>query len=206
VDVLLFGKEASLERWRGRAFWPAAERGPTRECSRDAYERVIAQEPPGEPIAGGPHRRAAEAILRYDIFPSRIVRRVVAREPLQVGDVVGAEYRLLPGVRIFFASRVTEVFDEARGGVWHTGFSYRTLEHHPELGEETFSVEKELATGAVAVALRSWSRPGTWLARVGAPLVRRMQVGASHAALDHLGRGVVSGSPSATRVSSHVAT
>lgn len=39
-----------------------------------------------------------------------------------LGDVVGAEYSLMPGVRLFFACRVTETFDEEQGGVWRTGF------------------------------------------------------------------------------------
>jgi uncharacterized protein (UPF0548 family) len=87
---------------------------------------------------------------------------------------------------MFFASRVVAVLDAEHAGWWRTGFTYRTLAHHPELGEETFSVEKEVATGRVRVALRSWSRPGMWLSRLFAPVLRRVQVGASHAALDHL--------------------
>ena len=72
-------------------------------------------------------------------------------------------------------------------GTWHrAGLTYRTLVGHPELGEETFAVEKELATGRVRVALRSWSRPGTVLAKVFLPFVRRMQVSASRRSLDHL--------------------
>src|SRR5688572_27175213 len=112
MDVLLFGKSASLARWRDRPYWPAAERGSTAECNRDTYERVIAHEPPGPPVEDGPHRRAAAAILAYDIFPPRIVQRVVARTPIELGDAIGAEYSLIPGVRIFFASRVFEIFDE----------------------------------------------------------------------------------------------
>ena len=50
---------------------------------------------------------------------------------------------------------------------------------HPEFGEETFSVEKDMATGRVIVALRSWSRPGTVLAMLCPPWVRRQQVRAS---------------------------
>ena len=137
----------------------------------------------GLPVDDGPHRRAAAAILAYDIFPH--IRAVIRRAPVQVGDTVGALYR----GRIFFASRVIEVLDGVGArddGWWITGFTYRTLARHPELGEETFSVEKELATGRVRVALRSWSRPGLWITRLTAPLLRRVQVGASRAALAHL--------------------
>ena len=127
-----------------------------------------------------------DAIRAYSIFPPSLVAGVT-RGPIQLGDTVGIHYLGFPLVRLFFAARVVDVFD-GRGddGWWRAGFRYRTLVGHPELGEETFSVEKELATGRLRVALRSWSRPGTCLARAFAPIVRRAQVHASHRALDHL--------------------
>jgi len=69
---------------------------------------------------------------------------------------------------------------------WRAGFTYQTLEGHPELGEETFSVEKDEASGRVSVALRSWSRPGAWLISLVYPYARRCQLRAGRAALDHL--------------------
>jgi len=92
----------------------------------------------------------------------------------------------LPGFDLFCGARVLECFDEARDGVWNNGFKYRTLAGHPELGEETFSVEKDMATGRVIAALRSWSRAGTWLTWLAAPFTRRVQVRANKAALAHL--------------------
>jgi len=75
---------------------------------------------------------------------------------------------------------VVAVFDgiegTAEGGTWRTGFTYRTLAGHPVAGEETFSVEKDLATGRVRVALRSWSRPASFLARAFRPIARRLQL------------------------------
>nr|HEX4317130.1 DUF1990 family protein [Kofleriaceae bacterium] len=184
MDILLFG-QPELARWQARPFNVDAPRAGDH---RDSYERDVATAPPGPPAAGGPHRRAAVAILRYDIFEPRLIRPVLAREPVAVGDAVGAHYVGFPVIRMFFASRVIETFDGDRDGDgwWRTGFTYRTLARHPELGEETFSVETELATGRVRVALRSWSRPGTRLTRALAPVLRRVQVGASHGALDHL--------------------
>ena len=194
VDILLFGANPQLERWRARAIYTAIERGPGPRAYRDQFERVVAQEPPGAPLANGPHRRVADALLRYDIFDSQVVQPVLARAPLEVGDDVGPHYRLLPGVHLFFAARVTARFDEQRGDRWWTGFTYRTLEGHPELGEETFSAEKDLLTGEVMVALRSWSQPGTLLAKLGRPFVRRLQLRANAGALDRmasLARGAV---------------
>jgi len=180
VDILLVGAPR-LERWEGRTFHAMAR---TRRDREDTYERDLAPESPGEP--GARFRRVHAAIRAYTIFPPSLVEGVI-RRPIEPGDTVGIHYRGFPLVRLFFAARVVEVFDGPRGdGWWRAGFRYRTLVGHPELGEETFAVEKELATGRVRVALRSWSRPGTCLARTFGPVVRRAQVHASHAALDHL--------------------
>src|SRR5205807_7251921 len=85
-------------------------------------------------------------------------------------------------------------FDGPAGGVWRAGFTFRTLRGHPELGEETFYVEKDAASGAVRVGLRSWSRPGLWLTRLMSPYTRWVQVRACHAALDHLEQTALRGS------------
>jgi uncharacterized protein (UPF0548 family) len=181
VDILLLGAPR-IDRWEGRAL---SARDPAQARYHDTYERAVGHEPPGEPIASGPHRRVAAAILRYSIFPPGLVQPLL-RRPIELGDTVGLHYLGFRPVRLVFAARVIAVFDEPRAGWWCTGFTYRTLQGHPELGEETFTVEKQLATGQVRVALRSWSRPGIWLARVLAPIVRRVQVHASRRALDHL--------------------
>ena len=185
MDLLLGvrGARRRLARWESRPFWPAAERGPDDRCLRDRFRRDVGREPPGAPLADGPFRRAAEAILRYEVFPPSLIRPVLRRSPVDVGDTVGIFYRPL---RLFFAARVIERFDGAGDGVARAGFTYRTLVGHPELGEETFSVEKDLTTGVVSVELASWSRPGTRLARIGASLMRRVQVRANRRALDHL--------------------
>jgi uncharacterized protein (UPF0548 family) len=92
----------------------------------------------------------------------------------------------LPGIDLLFGARVIATFDKQAAGNWRTGFTYQTLQGHPELGEETFQVEKDLASGRVTVSLRSWSRFGLWLTRLAYPYTRRVQVRAGHAALDHL--------------------
>jgi len=112
-----------------------------------------------------------------------VVSPVLLRSPIQVGDTVGIQYHFLPGLDLFFAARVLDCFDGPRDGVWRTGFMYRTLVGHPELGDETFSVEKDMAAGTVVAALRSWSRPGTGLTRLAAPFTRYAQIRANRAAL-----------------------
>ncbi len=183
-----FGQRPRLETWEARPFAAGAESGPGPADRRDAYEREVGVEPPGPPEPDGPFRLAATEILGFRVFPPRIVTGVLRREPVEVGDTVGICYHFVPGVDLFFAGRVTGRFDGEQSGLWRAGFSYRTVDGHPELGEETFCAEKDLATGRVVVALRSWSRAGTWLAWAGYPITRRLQVGASRAALDHLAR------------------
>ena len=177
---------ADLTSWESRPFSRGVESGPRGNDNRDNHERVVAWESAGPPEVDGVCRRLADAILRFDVFPPEIVTPVTRRQPVQVGDAVGLRYHFLPGVDVFFASRVIERFECVEGDWWRAGFVYRTLEGHPELGEEVFCVEKNLTSGLVQVALRSWSRPGTLLARLGYPLVRRMQLRAGRAALDHL--------------------
>jgi uncharacterized protein (UPF0548 family) len=174
MDLLLPGRSPRLERWESRPFAPGVDSGPRPGDRRDLWQREVAREPPGAPLADGPFARVAAAILRYDIFPPALVTPVLRRRPVEIGDTVGILYR----ARLFFAARVIARSDAS--------FTYRTLAGHPELGEETFAVSKDPATGAVVVSLRSWSRPGILATRACARLTRRVQVGASRSALDHL--------------------
>src|SRR5437660_2771630 len=95
-----------LAAWERRPFAAGVEHGRTNRDRRANLERIIAVETSGEPEPDGPFRRAADAILRYDIFPSRLVTKVLRREPLQPGDTVGMRYHFLPGIDLVFASRV----------------------------------------------------------------------------------------------------
>jgi uncharacterized protein (UPF0548 family) len=184
-----------LESWENAAFSPGVELGPGPRDNRDSYQRQVAVELPGVPEVEGPFRHVADAILRYDIFPPSFVSPVLRRTPVEVGDAVGICYHFIPGIDLVFAARVFARFDEQAGDNWRAGFTYRTLRGHPETGEETFSVEKDLATGAILVSLRSWSRPGILLARLAYHLTRRIQRRASHAALDHLKRHATANLP-----------
>jgi hypothetical protein len=165
---------------------PGVGIGPGPGDWQDSYDRVMAQEAPGVPEPDGPFDALSKAILGYEIFPPRLVSGVLSRNPVQLGDTYGICYHVMPGIDFFFAGRVTAVFREEADGICRTGFTFRTVIGHPELGEETFWVEKNKATGTVRAGLRSWSRPGTWWTRLGKPFARRTQVRACYAALDHL--------------------
>ena len=183
-----FGQQPRLKSLESLPFSRGVERGPRPGDRRDSYERVVAHEPPGDPAPDGPYRRLARAVRAYEIFPPSLVSGALPRSPLQVGDTYGICYHFLPGLDLFFGGRVTDSFDGPADGVWRAGFTFRTLRGHPELGEETFFVEKDPASGAVRAGLRSWSRPGLWLTRLASPFARRVQVRVCLAALDHLER------------------
>ena len=178
------GQKPNLSDWESRAFSPGLDEGPAPGDNQDVHVREVTKETPGEPQPGGPHRRLADALLNFQVFPPRLATGVLSRRPVDVADTVGLCYHLFPGIDLFFAARVTARFDEKSGGIWRTGFAYRTLQGHPMAGEEAFSIEKDLASGRVLVALRSWSRPQILLARVASPLVRCLQLNAGRAALD----------------------
>jgi hypothetical protein len=166
---------------------PGVEQGPRSGGRRDHYHCVVAQEKPGAPKPDGPFRRLERAIRLYRIFPSWLVTGVL-RRPVEVGDTYGICFHCLPGIDWFFGGRVTTVLNGPEGGVWRGGFHFATVQGHPELGEETFRVEKDMANGVVRVGLTSWSRPAMWLSRLAAPLARLLQVFACHSALDQLQR------------------
>lgn len=186
IRLRALGQGLALPDWERRAFTPGSEDGPRNRDHSDQYVREVGREPPGPPLEDGAFRLVEAAILRYEIFPPTLVSRVLRRVPVEPGDTVGIVYHAPLGIELCFAARVTERFAGPGKHGYRSGFTYRTLRGHPELGEETFFVEKDDKNGVVRVGMESWSRPGTLLASLFAPIVRRLQVGASAAALDHL--------------------
>jgi hypothetical protein len=178
--------EADLARWENQPFSVDVEMGPRTHDKQDRHERVVGWEAAGMPEAGGIARRVADAILRFDVFPPTLLKPVLRRTPIENGDTVGLRYHFVPGIDLFFAARVIDRFEDVVNNQWRCGFTYRTLQGHPECGEETFVVEKDLTSGQVTAALRSWSRPGLWIAKLTYPIVRQLQLHAGRSALDHL--------------------
>ncbi len=88
--------------------------------------------------------------------------------PLVVGTTVALALPLL-GISTLAACRIVAVVDDPT----RFGFAYGTLEGHPERGEESFIVERDGAT--VTFHIRAFSRPADPLARIGAPVARRIQ-------------------------------
>jgi hypothetical protein len=186
--LLEWTREPDLTAWEQRPLTADVELGPKPGDKQDNHERIVGVEAPGQPDPTGIARRLGDAILRFDVFPPELLTGVLRRQPVEIGDTVGLRYPFVPGIHLFFAARVIACFDETANGLWRCGFTYRTIEGHPACGEEDFVVEKELATGQVKAALRSWSRPGILIAKLTYPIMRALQVRAAGAALDHLQR------------------
>jgi uncharacterized protein (UPF0548 family) len=186
MQILFSRKGADLASWERRGFAPAVLAGPRPGDNRDRHAADVGVEVPGNPAPDGPFRRVASAILAYRIFPPRLAETALRRTPVEVGDTLGLRYRLFPGISLFIASRVIDVFDGPANGVWRCGFTYHTLEGHAMIGEETFAVERDLATGKVTASLESWSRPRHWLTRVGYWYARWCQLHAGRAAVRFL--------------------
>lgn len=195
---------ADLAKWEQRPFSIDSEKGPRPSDNRDNHEREVASEDPGPP--GQVARRLADAILRYDVFSPSAVVAVMRRTPVEIGDTIGVRFHFVPGLDLFFAARVTNRFESQDEHKWRCGFTYRTLDGHPECGEEDFIVEKDLASGKITVALRCWSRPEIWIARLVSPITRRLQLRAARGALDHLQQiaaGIGDGQTSAEPLTPH---
>src|SRR5437763_361889 len=91
------GQRPNLSALLAQPVTPGVEAGPRPGDRRDRYERVVAQEAPGDPEPGGPFERLAAAILGYEVFPSSLVSGVLAHTPVEAGDTFAACYHFLPG-------------------------------------------------------------------------------------------------------------
>jgi uncharacterized protein (UPF0548 family) len=89
--------------------------------------------------------------------------------PLETGREIATVARSL-GLWWVNICRIVYTIDEAV----RFGYAYGTLPHHVECGEERFLIELT-ETGEVWYDILAFSRPQTWLARIGYPYVRRVQ-------------------------------
>ncbi len=130
--------------------------------------------------------RAVAAMMSWGIQRASGIRVRVggaeAQRRLAEGDVVVMRVPLwLRDV----PCRVVAVVDEPR----RAGFAYGTLPGHPESGEESFVVE-HLPDDRVVLCIRAFSRPASWLFRIGYPAVLLMQRVYTDRYLRALGRAV----------------
>jgi uncharacterized protein (UPF0548 family) len=117
--------------------------------------------------------RAKEALQRWRHFQLGWVETCRPETPIRSGAVVGVMARFL-GVWSLNACRIIYVLDEA-ATVSRFGFAYGTLPEHIESGEERFTVEWRQEDGAVWYDILAFSRPHQLVARLGYPIVRKLQ-------------------------------
>ena len=112
--------------------------------------------------------RAVEGLRQWRAHHAVGIRLLTSAPGLHEGVTV---VMALPcfGVFAFAACRVVAVVDEPN----RFGFVYGTLRSHPERGEEAFVVAR--TDDAVTFRISAFSRPADPLARLGAPVARRVQ-------------------------------
>jgi uncharacterized protein (UPF0548 family) len=138
----------------------------------DRYERSLGSDE-------GAFERAAEALREWRAHTGAGVAVEPAGTRLEPGGTVLLLLRTL-GVWAVAPVRVVYVVDEPD----RFAFAYGTLPTHPERGEAAISLPRE--QGEVVCRLVSFSRTVDPLARLGAPIARRVQRRVTERYLDAL--------------------
>jgi uncharacterized protein (UPF0548 family) len=166
-----------MELQRGLAFTyePVGGTGPGRELPAGyAVDRMsVTLGHGGEVFAIA--RRGIEHWAQFDLGWCEAWPR---ETPIRAGETVAVVARSM-GLWWVNAARIVYVVDEGDGQAnletVKFGFAYGTLPGHVEMGEELFLIEWDRATDAVIYSILAFSRPRHPLARLGRPLVRRLQ-------------------------------
>ena len=116
---------------------------------------------------------ATAALRRWEQFRLGWVDAWPSDTPIQTGEVVAVMGRAV-GIWWLNACRVVYVVDEA-GPLSKFGFAYGTLPGHVESGEERFLIEWDRGDDGVWYDIVAFSRPNQFSARLGYPVVRRLQ-------------------------------
>jgi uncharacterized protein (UPF0548 family) len=117
--------------------------------------------------------KAKAALLRWDQFRLGWVEAHSPAATIEPGNPVAVIARQA-GLWWLNACRVIYVIDEAKP-VRKYGYAYGTLPDHAASGEERFLVECDPADGVVWYDILAFSRPRTFLTRVGHRYMRRIQ-------------------------------
>jgi uncharacterized protein (UPF0548 family) len=145
---------------------------------RDAWSRALGH---GDDV----FLRARDALQRWRVHEGAGLAVVADGPP--AADCMVAMSAPLPIGFIDVVCRVVEVEDEAD----RFSFVYGTLAVHPEQGEESFTVWRS-SDGDVAFRIVAVSRPHQLLAKIGAPVARRLQHSATDRYLNAMASEVTS--------------
>jgi uncharacterized protein (UPF0548 family) len=118
-------------------------------------------------------RSATAALRRWEQFNLGWVEAWPSDTPIRAGEVVAVMGRAV-GLWWLNACRVVYPVDET-GPTSTFGFAYGTLPGHVESGEERFLVEWDKGNDGVWYDILAFSRPHQFSARLGYPVVRRLQ-------------------------------
>jgi len=123
----------------------------------------------GEPV----FRSAIAALRRWEQFNLGWVEAWASNTPIRSSQVVAVMGRAI-GVWWLNACRIVYIVDE-RGPVSKFGFAYGTSPGHVESGEERFLIEWDRSDDGVWYDIIAFFRPNQFSARLGYPVVRRLQ-------------------------------
>ena len=118
--------------------------------------------------------RARAGFDRWAMFEVGWMRLCWPSTPLAAGSTV-ALLASLPGLWSLNLCRVVYTIDDDDGRVRRRGFAYGTLGLHEASGEERFLLEWDRADDSVHYDVLAFSRPYSWLARLGYPVARLFQ-------------------------------
>jgi uncharacterized protein (UPF0548 family) len=118
--------------------------------------------------------RAHAALQAWKMFELGWVELIHPAEPMAPGQTVLVLAHTF-GLYSLSANRVIAMIDEEDGQTWRRGFSYGTLLHHVEHGEERCSVEYHRDDESVWYDILAFSIPQHPLAKLGYPLSRAAQ-------------------------------
>jgi uncharacterized protein (UPF0548 family) len=161
----------------------------------DDYHRPLPAEAPGDPEPSGSWATAVELMNAYAFADPKLIRAVYdPSAPLEGRDML-LEGRFL-GLRFRFGCRVAGVADETRAidgrAARVSGWSYRTLQGHLEMGQVDYEVRKWLDDGSVEFRVHVVSRTAhipNPLIRLGFRLLgRRLQVRFARRACERMAR------------------
>ena len=122
----------------------------------------------------GTFERACAALSEWKMFDIGWVELLHPHEPIVPGQTVLVLARTF-GLYSLSANRVIGMIDDESRHLQRRGFSYGTLHHHAERGEERFSIERHAADDSVWYDILAFSIPQHPLARLGYPLSRAAQ-------------------------------
>lgn len=117
---------------------------------------------------------AGVILTRWGHFQLGWVESSSCHIPLEQGQVVGVLANVF-GVWCLNACRIVSVINTVTSDLHRFGFVYGTLPGHVECGEERFMIEWDQSDDSVWYDILAFSRPQHVLARLGYPVVRRLQ-------------------------------